>query len=251
MSETAVQTLHTGGTLAPVEIEFPTAIGSSAEASLDFLQRTCQSLRILNTATVYFCVMLGRQLILIQQQGFWKQFPGMEDIKDWSDFMARGFSRLTASGGGRGWSREKGYGAIKLAKCRAIASLPPEDLRRFDNLSNAYALATLERRNGSVAPEIVQAAMTLGMDEFREHIGQGKAALCQAVVDNPEALGPLQQILNFLKLAEPDSLEHFWRVIERAKLRSGDNPNDTIDCIAGCCDEQWLQEAATAAEAAL
>ena len=232
MSNGPVQTLHTS--LGPLEVELPAELAEDAAGSLEFIQNAAQSIRFASAMSVYFRVMLGRQLLVVQERALWQQF-GMPDCGTWSKFLDIGFPRLA------GLSRETAYGALQLAKCKAIAGLPPIELRRFECLANAVELARAER-HGADAGALIEAAMGLPCDDFRALVGKGKPAKIEVLLDNPEVYRPLLRITNWLKRADVDTLQKFWETLERAKLYGGDNPDDSLDSIMAACYFQWAQE---------
>lgn len=227
-----LQTLHTS--IGPIEVELPAEIADDAPGSLEFIQHACQSIRFASAMSVYFRVMLGRQLLRVQERALWQQF-GMPDCGTWSQFLDLGFPRLA------GLSRETAYHALQLAKCKAIAALAPVELQRFECLANAVELARAER-NGANGAGLLEAAMTKPVEEFRAMLGKGKRATLEVLLDDPVVAGPLGRIVNWLKLAEPAALVAFWETLERAKLYGGDNPTDSLDAIIAACYFQWANE---------
>lgn len=232
MSIGVVQTLHTA--CGPIEVDLPSEIANDAPGSIEFIRNAGQSIRFASAMSVYFRVMMGRQLLRVQERVLWQQFD-MPDCKNWSDFLSLGFPRIA------GLSRETAYHALQLAKCKAIAALPPAELRRFESLANAVELARLERR-GADAKAFLEAAMTRPVDEFRALAGNGKRATLEVLLDDGAVAGPLGRIVNWLKRADVDTLQKFWETLERAKLYGGDNPNDSLDAVMAACYFQWASE---------
>ena len=241
MSTAPVQTLHTA--VGPIEVELVADIADDPAGSIEALKGWAASIRFAAAMSVYSRVMMGRQLLRIQELALWQRFDIRTsdgtpvEIKTWSGFMGRGFRNIS------GLSRETGYHATQLAGCRTISSLPPSELCRFENLSNAVLLARLEREQGPhVAAGFLQPAMTLSVEDFRALAGKGKRATMEVLLEDPAVADPLGRIVNWFKLASPDALEAFWEVMERAKLYGGDNPNDSLDAIMAACYFQWGQE---------
>ena len=241
MTSGAVQTLHTA--VGPIQVELAADIADDPAGSIQALKSWGASIRFAAAMSVYCRVMMGRQLLRIQELALWQKFDIRTSdgtpvgSKTWSLFMGRGFRHIS------GLSRETGYHAMQLASCSTIASLPPAELCRFENLSNAVLLARLEREQGpQVAIGFLRPAMSLSVEDFRALAGKGKRATLEVLLEDPAVADPLGRIVNWLKLASPDALDAFWEVMERAKLYGGDNPNDSIDCILSACYFQWLQE---------
>ena len=224
---TEVQPLHSAWEVLPAE---------DPEGQLAFLNLASTELKRIERANVQIRVLMGRQLLLIQSTQTWRKFPGVDDCKDWSAFVDVGFERLT------GLSRETAYGALQLARCKAIAAVPIPDLGKFTSLANAILLARIERQNGGVTREVIEAAMTEPAVRFRELVGHGKPLMLEVLVQDPLVLPALRKIVNWLKLADPDALEAFWTTLERARLHAGDNPSDTLMCVDACCYHTWGQE---------
>ena len=102
--------------------------------------------------------------------------------------MEHGFPRIA------GLSKETGYAALMLAKSDALCRLAESELRKFENLSNTILLVKMPRRGVSVTPELIAAAQTLSVKEFRQLAGYGKKATVEAVVESPEVARELQPI---------------------------------------------------------
>src|SRR5204863_8323338 len=120
--------------------------------------RSGSALRMLNRANVFCRVLLGHQLLVIQERGLWATMEpsvGGEQnggYRSWEDFMARGFPKITGLG------KNTGYAAVMLAKADVIQRLKEADLREFENLANAIHLVKLERKGILIGPELVAAA---------------------------------------------------------------------------------------------
>lgn len=220
-------TLHIEST----NLELPTDVAVDVAGSRRCIELLAESIRVTAMANAYCRVMLGRQLLKVQELQLWTHY-GLS-CRTWSQFLDAGFPKLS------GLSRETAYTAMQLVKSPTIAEMPPMELRRIPHLSNAIELARLEKKGGTrVSAKIREDAMTLGADAFRATLGKGK----RIIVEDQKVVGPLARVVGFLKIAHPDSLSAFAELFEEAKMRSGDNPDDTLDCIMACCREQWRQE---------
>jgi hypothetical protein len=210
-----------------------------------FLARSGGALRLLNRANVFCRLLLGRQLLVIQERRIWSEMAqsvGDEQngargpYQSWDDFMAQGFPRITGLG------RKTGYAAVMLAKSQALQKLPEADLRKFENLSNAIQLVKLERKGVVISAELIGAAQTLPAESFRQMTGFGKKPTIEVTVDSSEAACALQPIVDILKMAEPDALLGLQEVVRHAMIQGGGNATDAVDCIIAACREQWRQE---------
>jgi hypothetical protein len=131
---------------------------------------------------------------------------------------------------------------LMLGKSQALLNLSEPELRKFENLGNAFELVRLERRGVRISEELLAAAQTLSVEQFRQKTGSGKKATVAAVVDNSDAARVLQSIVDILKRADPDALLAFQEVLRFAMLQGGENPTDAVDCIRAACVDQWRQE---------
>lgn len=235
MADAPLQAVPTA--LGSIQVELPAEIAEDASGSLDFIRNAAHGIRAAAVMSVYFRVMMGRQLLRVQDKALWQQFGLAREVNTWSKFMDRGFEELA------GLSRETGYHAIQLAKCRVIAELAPAQIQRFDSLANAVELARIERQKGyAAALALREDAMSKPVEEFRAMVGKGKRQTLELDIDDPTVVGPLTRIANWLKRADVDTLQAFWETLERAKLYGGDSPADSLDCIMAACNEQWAQE---------
>jgi hypothetical protein len=238
------------GSIAEIEGQLDSDLNLSAVAptaadAVACLARIGDALRFLNRANVFCRVVLGRKLQLIQERHLWdrmerpagdEQKPADGPYHSWDDFMCHGFPRIT------GWSPRIGYAALTLANSPTLRKLPEPELRKFDNLSNAFQLVKLERKGVVISQKLIAAAQTFSIEAFREMAGFGKKASVEVLVDGSDAARRLQWILNFLKMADPDSLLTFQEVLQNAMLQADGNASDALDCIIAACVHQWRQE---------
>lgn len=226
------------------ELSF-SAVADTAAGAVAFLARSGSVLRLLSSANVFYRVLLGRQLQLIQERHLWdrverssgdEQNPPAGPYHSWDDFMTHGFPQIT------GLSPRTGYAATMLANAPALRNLPEPELRKFENLGNAFELMRLERRGVRVTEELLAAAQTLSVEQFRQKTGSGKKATVAVIVDGSATARVLQSIVDILKRADPDSLLAFQEVLQNAMLQAGGNVTDGVDCINVACIHQWQQE---------
>lgn len=232
----------TGG----IQVSLPDlVIAEDPEGSRRNLVDCAKSIELCGRANVYLRYVMGLQLLTIQHKALWEKW-GLEGCRNWTDFMDREFENMT------GLSRETGQAALQLARCKTFRAMPVGELQSFSNLHNAHLIAQYERNHGGVVPlEIVEAAKKEPIERFRQRLGKGKFVPLEILVDDAAIAAPLARILNYIKLARADTLEAFYEIIQRAKMRAEDNPDDTLDVIMACCEHQWLQEAMNKAEAVL
>ena len=176
-------------------------VADDTAGAVAFLARSGDALRSLSRANVFCRVLLGRQLLVVQQRQLWKEMdaPASDQpntarasYRSWDDFMAYGFPQIT------GLSKKTGYAAVMLAKAAVLQKLPESELRKFENLTNAILLVKLERKGVPIHQDLVLAAQTLPVEEFRQMTGYGKKAIVEAVVDNSDVARALQPILAIL-----------------------------------------------------
>lgn len=211
----------------------------------DLLARGADFLRRIGQANVFCRILLGRQLLVIQQHQLWTNMERSEaapggvaaaKYRSWGEFMKVGFPQIT------GLSPETGYAAFMLAKTEFLRNLPESELRKFGSLENAIHLVRLQRQGVSITPELIAAAQTRTAKDFRQLTGYGKKAVVEAVVESQEAARELQRILAILKMADAGALAALREVLEHAMLLGGDNGTDAVDAVIAACVEQWRQE---------
>jgi len=221
------------------------AVADTAAGAMAFLARCGDALCFLNRANVFWRVFLGRQLHMIQKQHLWdrmkrpsgsEQNPAGGPYHSWDDFMCHGFPQIT------GLSKQTGYAALKLAQAGVLRNMSEPELRKFESLGNAFELVKLERNGVRISEELIAAAQTLTLEEFRQKTGSGKKATVAVVVDSSDAARVLQTIVDILKRADTDALLAFQNVLGLAMVHCEENPSDAVDCIIAACIHQWRQE---------
>ena len=161
------------------------AVADTAAGAVAFLARSGEALRFLNSANVVCRVLLGRQLLAIQERRLWESME--RPIGDgeseagaryhgWDDFMSHGFPAIS------GLSKQTGYAALKLAQAAVLRNMSEPELRKFENLSNAFELVKLERKGVRITEELIVAAQTLPVEAFRQITGSGKKATVEVTV---------------------------------------------------------------------
>lgn len=218
----------------------------NAAGAVALLARSGEILRFLGRANVFYRMRLGRQLMKIQECHLWdriarptgdEQNPAGGPYRSWDDFMVHGFPQITG-----GLSARAGYAALELAKSPSLLKLSEPELKKFENLGNAFELVRLERKGVAISEELMAAAQRLPVEEFRQMIGVGKKATVAVCVDSRDAARELQAINNRLKMADPDALQELRVVVDEAMFQAGGNPTDGVDNIIAACREQWRQE---------
>ncbi len=221
------------------------AVADTAAGAMAFLARSGDALRFLNSANVVCRVLLGRQLLAIQERRLWESME--RPIGDgeseagaryhgFDDFMTRGFPSVS------GLSKQTGYAALKLAQAAALRNMLEPELRKFENLGNAFELVKLEREGVRIGQELIVAAQTLSVEEFRQMTGSGKKATVEFTVESKDDARVLQSIGDILKRADTDALFKFEQVLVHAMDQAGGNATDALDCIIAACIHQWRQE---------
>jgi len=221
------------------------AVADTAAGAVAFLAQSGNALRWLSRANVLCRLLLGRRLQVIQERRLWESMErpignGENEAgaryHGWDDFMAHGFPAMS------GLSKQTCYAALKLAQAAVLRNMPEPELRKFENIGNAFELVKLERKGVRISEELIVAAETLPVGEFRQMAGSGKKATVEVLVDDSDTARRLQWILNFLKMADPDSLLAFQEVLQNAMLQADGNASDALDCIIAACIHQWRQE---------
>jgi len=238
------------GSIAEIEGQLDSDLNLSAVAhtaadAVACLARIGDALRFLNRANVFCRVVLGRRLALIQERHLldWMERPTGDEqnpaggpYHSWDDFMTRGFPEFT------GLNPRIGYAALTLANSPTLRKLPEPELKKFENLGNAFEIVKLERMRVPIADELVVAAQTLTLEEFRQMTGSGKKASVHVIVDGTETARVLQSIVEIQKRADPGALLAFEEVLEHAMEQAEGNPTDAMDCIIAAYREQAHQE---------
>jgi hypothetical protein len=151
----------------------------------------------------------------------------------WDDFMSHGFPAIS------GLSKQTGYAAFKLAQAAVLRNMAESELRKFENLGNAFELIKLERIGVRITEELIVAAQTLPVEAFRQMTGSGKRVTVEVLVDDSDTARRLQWIANILKLADPDSLLALQEVLQNAMLQANRNATDALDCIIAACMSEF------------
>ncbi len=241
------------GSIATAESQLGTdlslsAVADTAAGAVAFLVRSGNSLRWLSRANVLCRVLLGRQLQVIQEHRLWESMErpigdgeseAHAHYHGWDDFMSHGFPAMS------GLSKQTGYAALMLAQAAILRNMSEPELRKFESLGNVFELVKLERKGVRIGEELLAAAQTLPVEEFRQITGFGKKAGVGAVVDSSDAARVLQSIVDILKRADTDALLAFQNVLRLAMIQGEENPSDAVDCICAACQHQWQQEGPT------
>lgn len=203
-------------------------------AASDLIRRAGQ-------ATVFARIVLGRQLLVIQQKQLWRHYRVGENpnvlCMNWDEWMSRGFEHEV------GMSRDIGYAALAMAKSPVFSKMPDEQAKQFSSLSNAIELVrVVNRRGGKVSEDLVQKAIDLPVREFRRATGAPEKVPVATLVDGKDRADKLEQIFNFMKGAEVHAIEAFAEALEWARQRSGDSATDSLTAIHNWVKFQIQQE---------
>lgn len=197
------------------------SVHTDRETAMDTLTRAAQGIHMANAANVFCRIILGRQLLAIQKHQLWRD----DGHRTWDHWLHGKFTELTK------FSGETAYGAMQLARCKALSSMTESNLRSFDTLSNAIRLARLERNGTVVSSEMIEAARTVPAREFRLLAGHDEAGSIETETATASGAKDLTAIVALLKNADDDSLAHLRRSVELAFAAAGGNPTDLADAI--------------------
>jgi hypothetical protein len=208
-----------------------------AEKARRIIGQIFNGLKVGQAVTVYYRYLLGKQLLLIQNNGLWRELlaPGIEASSSFTYWMDEHFPVIA------GDCRDTGWSAIRLAKSPAINGADENVIRSMTSVSNAYAIAKAERDGRYITPEIVAAASTTPVAEFREKYlgekGPSRGAL-QATTDSAHHARALAEIIATIKNADHRALKTLSTIIRREVLPlAGDNPSDAVDFIISAIQE--------------
>lgn len=223
----------------------PVPLSADPGGSMATLKRLCASIEFAKRADVYFRVLLGKQLLIIQQKFLWQNYILYDGnrARTWDDWVERGFPQVT------GFSGDVAFAAVSLARSPTFRDLPPEKVARFKNLSNAIELARFEKHNGRKAPaELAEQAATEPVKQFRRRLGAPNRVPVQVLADGQEKADIIERIMKFLRLADVDALLALEETTERARMISADNPSDCLYAIHAACQRQWDDDEAQGAQ---
>jgi hypothetical protein len=214
----------------------PTTTISEPDRALTILRQLAVSLAVLQKATVFYRLLLGRQLMEIQAHEYWRRFerrdyrtdpdgrPVWLSEKDrtyssWYNFIEEGFERIT------GLNRQTAYAAMKLATSPILAALPVKDLHNFKRLANALELVATERRGVRITPELIAQAQEMTIESFR------KVTHSSGYARNLPTMVAPRRLLNVLKtVAASDAsiVNGFWDAVQSALTTGIRGPADTL-----------------------
>ena len=147
--------------------------------AVEILRQLATDVRSLSRAAVYYRLLMGRHLVVIQKNQLWRYMERRDYRQDptgkplwlssasrtyssWYNFIEEGFESIT------GLHRQTAYSAIKLAQASCLSSLSAEELHNFKRLANALQLVSKERRGVEVTPELVVQAQGMSVKQFRQ-----------------------------------------------------------------------------------
>jgi hypothetical protein len=216
------------------------------EAALDpvqvteVLRRLAESIRTLSRATVFYRILMGRHLIVIQKNELWRLIerrdyrqdpngkpvwlsPTTRTYASWYNFIEQGFENIT------GLHRQTAYSALRLAQSHILSTLTFEDLLNFKRLANALELVAAERKGISITPELVVQAQEMPIKHFRR-----TAHATKQTVPPMQQVSTLRHITNFLRGAltiNPRVIDDLWAIIQDATVRANEDPVRAVEDI--------------------
>lgn len=206
------------------------SVHSDRETAMDTLTRAARGIHMANAANVFCRIILGKQLLAIQEHQLWRD----DGHKTWDKWLHVKFTELTK------FSGETAYGAMQLARCKALSDISESGLRTFTTLSNAIRLARLERNSDGtpVSPAMIEAARTLPSQEFRLLAGHGKAGSVETETATTDGAKHLTVIVDLLKTADDCALENLRQLVEQIFAAAGGSSTDLADAISAAIQSE-------------
>ena len=206
----------------------------------EILRWLAGSIRALSRATLFYRILMGRHLIVIQKNELWRLIErrdyrqdlngkpiwlssGARTYASWYHFIEEGFEHLT------GLHRQTAYSAIKLAQSSTLSALSFEELLNFKRLANALELVAAEREGVNITPELIVQAQEMPIKHFRRG-----AHVTKNTVSPMRRVPTLPHIINFLRAAvamDPNVSDSLWAVIQVAMARASEDPVRAVESI--------------------
>lgn len=210
------------------------------------IESAAEGLRIAAAASVYYRFVLGSQLLVIRENGLWRE-PSLQCRElhgpgSWDGWISEHFPEMSRM------SRRTAFGAMQIAGSSALRSLGEPGLRNFETLANAILLARVEKQRGEkTAKGLLVEASKLSMEAFREKagapVGRGQTS---TVTDSPASARHLDRISRRLKDADEGALEQLAaKIDEDVAAVAGDNPEDIVTFLLAAIEhelEQMLEQ---------
>lgn len=211
-----------------------------AEEAIDILRKLAADVRAVGKATVLCRVLLGRHLIMIQQNELWRHTERRDYRNDpdgtpiwlgaaertytsWYNFLQEGFECIT------GLHRQTAYSAIKLAHSTTLSSLSVQELANFKRLANVLEIASAEQSGIEITPELIAHAQEMPIGVFRAtHIAKSVPVTRQETTVNR-----VTKVLRAVATLNPNVLDAFCSVVLDSLTRSNDDPVRAIESIVG------------------
>ena len=206
------------------------SVRSDRETAMETLTRAARGIHMANAANVFCRIILGKQLLAIQEHQLWRE----DGHRTWDKWLHVKFTALTE------FSGETAYGAMQLAKCQALSSMQESDLRKFGTLGNAIRLARLERESNGmpVSIDMIEAARTLPSQQFRLLAGHDKAGSVETETATTSGARDLTAIVGLLKNADDSALWNLRRLVDIAFAAAGGNPTDLADALSAAIQSE-------------
>ena len=206
------------------------SVHSDRETAMETLALAARGIHMANAANVFCRIILGKQLLAIQEHQLWRD----DGHRTWDKWLHVKFTELTK------FSGETAYGAMQLARCEALSSMTESELQTFSTLSNAIRLARLERNNNGtpISPAMIEAARTLPSQAFRLMAGHDEAGSVEAETVTTQGAQHLTAIVDLLKSADDGALEHLRQLVELAFAAAGGSPTDLADALSAAIQSE-------------
>ncbi len=199
----------------------------------DVLTRAADGIELANCANTFYRMVMGQQLLMIQQGRIWERMGEQVDqFKTWDYWLSEGFPDIT------GLSRETAYGAMQLAKSDTLSALEESQLRRFSNLANAIRLARLERQGVKVTKDLIEKAQQLPVQEFRRLSGADKQGSVELTVPSEPVATDLEHIIKLFKEADPAAIAEFRKLMDSVAAMAGGNPTDIVTALIASVEHE-------------
>src|SRR5262249_50103775 len=116
-----------------------------------------------------------------------------------------------------------------LAQSSTLSALSFEELLNFKRLANALELVAVERKGGSITPELIVQAQEMPIKHF------GRVAQITKQTDPPmRQASTLRHLMNLLRAAvviEPRVMDELSAIIQDAIARANEDPVRTVENI--------------------
>ncbi len=238
-----VETFNTPDSLVPAHGQVSFAItegeleSSDPDDAAKVLRELAHGLKVAASATIRYRILLGHQLLIIQEKGLWKRMlvEGRGRPGHFNTWLQEHFSEIAETG------RDTAYNAMKLAHSLALGKADDADVRRIGNLTNAYTLVIAERRGVEITKEVLRQAASMSVMDFKDELLKESGPVrgrVGAVTDTPGQARFLTEIIAQLKGGDYRALRAFSTAIREVWPLAGNNPTDVLDFITAAVSHE-------------